>query len=124
MLLELERRLHQVAGLALGQDGAAGQGLPVVLVEHRLVVERVHVRHAAVHHQEDDALGSRLEVQPGQHAALAAGWYVRRRGRLRQRRVQHLRQRDEAEAAAQARQRLASGHGHELVIAGHSSPSR
>jgi hypothetical protein len=44
VLLELERRLHQVAGLALRLHRAAGQRLTVVLVEHRLGVEAVDVR--------------------------------------------------------------------------------
>ena len=36
---------------------AAGQRLAVVLVEHRLGIEAVDLRQAAVHEQEDDALG-------------------------------------------------------------------
>ena len=58
VLLERERRSHQRAGLALGGDRAAGQRLAVVLVEHRLGIEAVDLRQAAVHEQEDDALGA------------------------------------------------------------------
>ena len=37
---------------------AAGQRLAVVLVEHRLGIEAVDLRQAAVHEQEDDVLGA------------------------------------------------------------------
>ena len=63
VLLERERRSHQRAGLALGGDRAAGQRLAVVLVEHRLRIEAVDLRQAAVHEQEDHALGARGMIE-------------------------------------------------------------
>ena len=49
------------AGLPLGGDRSAGQRLAVVLVEHRLRVEAVHLREAAVHEEEDDVLRLRRD---------------------------------------------------------------
>ena len=62
-LLELERRPHQVAGLALGLQLAGRHGLAVVLVQHRLGIERVHLRQAAVQEEEDYVLGFGREVR-------------------------------------------------------------
>ena len=42
---------------------AAGQRLAVILVEHRLRIEAVDLRQAAVHEQEDDALGARRMIE-------------------------------------------------------------
>ena len=70
-LRERERRLQERAGLALGRDGPAGQRLAVKLVEHRLGVEGVHLRRAAVHEQEDDVLRPRRMVQAAARARLA-----------------------------------------------------
>ena len=68
VLLERERRLHQVAGRAGDAFGLlAGAGverLAVPLVEFRLVVERVHLADAAVHEQLHDALDLRGVMQP------------------------------------------------------------
>src|SRR5260370_3261846 len=55
--LELERRLQQVAGLTLGLEIGRGHGLAVVLGEHRLGVEGVHLAGASVEEPKDDALG-------------------------------------------------------------------
>jgi hypothetical protein len=55
VLLERERRPHERAGAAFGRDRSARQRLPVVLVEHRLRIEAVDLRQAAVHEQEDDS---------------------------------------------------------------------
>ena len=71
--LELERRFHQVAGFALGEDRATRHRLPVVLGEHWLGIESVHMRHAAIRKQENDALRTRLEVQFLQHSRSASG---------------------------------------------------
>ena len=60
---ELERRLHQRAGPALGGHGAAGKRLAVILRQHRLGIEAVHLRQPAVHEQEDDVLGARRMMQ-------------------------------------------------------------
>ena len=49
--------------LPLGRDRPAGQRLAVILVEHRLGIEGVDLRRAAVHEQEDDALGARGVIQ-------------------------------------------------------------
>ena len=61
--LNVNGDLHQRAGLALGRDRAAGQRLAVVLVEHRLRIEAVDLRQAAVHEQEDDALRARRMIE-------------------------------------------------------------
>ena len=43
VLLERERRTHQRAGLPLGRNRSAGERLAVILVEHRLRIEAVHL---------------------------------------------------------------------------------
>ncbi len=67
-LLNLNGDIIRLPVLRWVQDLAAGQRLAVVFLEHRLVVERVDVRHAAVHQQEDDPLRAGLEV------AAPSGW--------------------------------------------------
>ena len=64
VLLEFERRAQQVAGLARN-DARLGerQGLAVVAIEERLVIEGVDLRGAAMHEQEDDALGPRGKMR-------------------------------------------------------------
>ena len=57
MALELEGRLHQALGLALGLDVHGRGALAVVFLQQRLVVEGVHVGDAAVHQQVDHSLG-------------------------------------------------------------------
>ena len=49
--------------LRRGQRAAAGADLAVVLLELRLVLAGVHLRHRALHEQEDDPLGLRREVR-------------------------------------------------------------
>jgi hypothetical protein len=64
-LLELPRAAHpDPAGVALRllRDGRGADRLALVLGQRRLGVERVDVRRAAVHEQEDDGLGLRGEV--------------------------------------------------------------
>ena len=56
VLLEREGRLQQIAGLALRLQIARGHRLAVVLRQHRLGIERVHLRRPAVQEQVDDAL--------------------------------------------------------------------
>ncbi len=108
IFLEAERRLHQDAGLALGHDLFARHRLPVVLVEHRLRVERVDLRHSAVHEQKDDLLGARLEVWLGDH------WTA---GRCRSSTgpehglIDQVGERRHAEAGAHRTQCLATRHG-------------
>src|SRR3954464_5178141 len=85
---EPERRTHQVAGLALSAQVAASQWLPMMFIEHGLGVERIDLRHAAIHEQEDNALGPRGEVRR-----------LRRQGRGRFS-GDRIRQADEAESAA------------------------
>ena len=48
VVLELERRSHQVAGLALGFRIAARERHAVIIFERRLAVERIDVREAAI----------------------------------------------------------------------------
>jgi hypothetical protein len=104
VFLERERRPHQRASLALGGDGAARQRLPVVLVEHRLRIEAVHLREAAVHEQKNDALGARGVIEP---ADLQAVRGVASAGGV-QRIAQQAGKRHHAEAVAHAAQRFAS----------------
>ena len=42
-------------------------GLPVTLLQLRLRIKRVEMRHAAAHVGEDDVLGARLEMRPTHH---------------------------------------------------------
>src|SRR5262249_61487232 len=64
VLLELPRRLEERAGLGEGDARAgAGKRLAVITIEKRLRVKRVDRARAALHEQEDDALGLRLEVR-------------------------------------------------------------
>src|SRR5260370_37812897 len=63
--LELEGRLQQVAGLTLGLEIGRGHGLAVVLGEHGLGIEWVHLAGAAVKVQEYDALGVGSEERGG-----------------------------------------------------------
>src|SRR5216683_973610 len=64
---EFERRLHERAGLALVSEVSSRHRLTVVLREHRLRIEAVDMRQAAVHEEEDDVLGLRLEVRVLDH---------------------------------------------------------
>ena len=62
--LELPRAGEQVAGLGeLDSRFLAGVWLAIVLLERGLVIKRIDLRRPAVHEQEDDALGLRLEVR-------------------------------------------------------------
>ena len=83
--LELPRRGEEVAGLGEGHLRLGKrQRLAVVALQQRLVLEGVHVRRAAFHEQENDALGPRPEMWP--------------LGRQRILRLQHRGQRQRAEA--------------------------
>jgi hypothetical protein len=48
------------------RDGS-GQRLAVVFFQHGLWIEGVYLRHAAVHEQEDNALGFGLEMRVADH---------------------------------------------------------
>src|SRR5262249_17018648 len=48
--------------LRRGQCATVGTVLTVVLLDLRLVLEGVHLRHRSLHEQEDDALGPTFEV--------------------------------------------------------------
>ena len=87
-----ERQRRLVAGharQALALPHRVRQLFAVALVEHRLVVERLHLRRAAGHEQVDDALGPGRHVQrrrrahrdPGLPASTRAGF--RRSARAR-----------------------------------------
>ena len=54
---------QQVAGLALRLQIAGGHRLAVILGQHRLRIERVHLRRSAIQEQKDDVLGLRREVR-------------------------------------------------------------
>ena len=74
-LLKRERRRHAASPVARGRSaGGVRRRWPVVLVEGRLGVEGVDLRRAAVHEQEDDALGPRLEMRrPGRERGWRSG---------------------------------------------------
>ncbi len=64
VLLKAPGRLEQVEGFAGYDLGAReGQGLAMVTLQERLVIEGVHLRRSAVHEEEDDALGAGGEVR-------------------------------------------------------------
>ena len=107
VLLERERRLEQAPGLPFGRDVPAGQRLPVVLVEHRLGVEAVDLRQAAVHEQEDDVLRPGGVVE----RALRAGFAALLKPGGRERLADQAGERQHAEAVAHAAERVAPGDG-------------
>jgi hypothetical protein len=106
---EAERRLHQRAGLAFGGHGAARERLAVILRQHRLRIEAVHLRQPAVHEEEDDVFRARGMVQ-----ALRE---LRRRGLAGgeagglERVADQAGERHHAEAAADATERVAARDG-------------
>ncbi len=111
VLLERERRAQQRTGLAFGGDAAAGQRLPVILVEHRLGIEAVHLRQPAVHEQEDDVFRfGRVMKSAGRTDLRVLVRAAQRRG-CRQRLPDQSGKREHAEAIANPAERLATGHG-------------
>src|ERR1044072_2129287 len=72
---EREWRLQQRAGLALGLEISGGRGLPVVFIEHRLRVEGIDLRRAAIEEQEDDVfgLGGKMRRLWSQRIQVAGG---------------------------------------------------
>ena len=73
--LELEGRAHQMSGSAFGFQIAGRIGLAVILLQHRLVVERVDMGGSAVQEEKDDLFGLAREVgRPGsQHRQRTLG---------------------------------------------------
>jgi hypothetical protein len=76
VLLKSERGAHQVPGLGFGHERSAGHRLAIVLGQHRLGIERIHLGDSAVHEQEDHVfcLGgevSRTNVERAAHDWLA-----------------------------------------------------
>jgi hypothetical protein len=116
MLLEPPRTPEQVAGLGELDAGLlSGEGLAVVALQARLVVEGVDLRRAAVHEQEDHPLGPRGEVGgplgegPGR-VGIEQRWpkSVRRRPGQGEALRKHRREGDAAEADAAASKHLAT----------------
>ena len=60
---KFERRAHQAARLALGLRRTARHRLPVIARQHRFGIERIHLRHAAIHEEKNDALDLGREVR-------------------------------------------------------------
>ena len=104
VFLELERRLHQLAGSPLGGDGAAGHGLAVVLGKHRLGIERIDGGEPAVHEEEDDALHALRVIELRNAEAGFPGGYSGSRHRL----AEHSGERHHAEAIADPAQRFSA----------------
>src|SRR5438309_12112464 len=73
---ELERRAQGRASRPLGLQ-MQRQPLAVILGEHRLGVERVHLAWAAVGEKLDDALRPRLEMRRARGKRIAAGFSSR-----------------------------------------------
>ena len=65
VLLEVERALHQRAGITLADANLpfAFQSHPVILPQVGLVIECVHLADSATHEQVDDLLRPRLEMR-------------------------------------------------------------
>ena len=120
VLLELERRLHQFAGAAFGLDGAAGQRLAVVLLEHRLGIEAIDGGAAAVHEQEDDALDALRVIELGD-ADVAVG--IEHCAGPGQRVTQHAGKRHHAEAVADPAQRFPARQRIGRLVSGHRRSS-
>src|SRR5712691_3561861 len=51
-------RLHQIASLPFTARTPTGKWLPIVLVQHGLGVERIHLGEAAVEKEKDDVFGA------------------------------------------------------------------
>ncbi len=81
-----------------------GSALPSNFVEHRLRIERIHLRRAAVHEEVDHALRLRLEVR-----LAHAKWIARIHRSLRAARADEIAKSQRAEAHADAVQQLAAG---------------
>ena len=69
--------------LRRGQRAAAGADLAVVLLQLRLVLEGVHLRHRPFHEQEDDPLrlGGEVRLPPGASGVGSGLTLLRRAGR-------------------------------------------
>src|SRR5215469_8903386 len=65
ILLKLVGALHQWAGVSLADQNLAMalERLAMILREHRLVVEGIHMADAAAHKQRDYGLSSGLEMR-------------------------------------------------------------
>src|SRR5947199_133909 len=86
VLLKCIRALHERSGIALAHRNLAFafEQLTVELLEHRLVVERIHLAHAAAHEQGNYGFRARLEMRSlrkirgilhvGGGAGLSASW--------------------------------------------------
>ena len=103
VLFERERRLHERAGLALRGHRTAGERLPVVLREHGLGIERIDLREAAIHEEEDDALGPRGMIEG---AGREFAGLIEDATRLRDRFVHQAREGEHPETAAHPAQRV------------------
>ena len=113
VLAEVPLGAHHAALVAVAAAalGLHLDGLPVVLVELGLVVEGVHVARAAVHEQEDHALGLARELRRLRHQRVRHGRLaVERHGLLRQEAVlhQHAGERHAGERAARLPEELAA----------------
>src|SRR4029077_19909321 len=100
VMLERERRFHQrrrAAAIARGAE-LLGQRLAVIAGERGFRIEGIDVRRAAVHEQENDALGERREVRGPRRQWIRGGG---RRGRTEKSRVsKHAGTSQRAEATA------------------------
>ena len=114
VLLELPGRLQQVARAGeLHPRFLAGKRLAVVPLQRRLGIKRVHLRRAAVHEQEDDPLGLRLEVRRSHRQGSAVAFIAPGL------RTQQSPQRQQAEPVGGLPQHVAAGLAGQNSIAKH-----
>src|SRR5258708_6686164 len=73
ILLEAERRPHQIPGCELGPRRFEGQRLAVELVQHRLVVETIHLRKPTLQENYDDVFSLRRKVRRFRGPGIACG---------------------------------------------------
>ena len=97
---ELEGRLEQVTRLALGFQIGCGHGLAVILGQHRLGVESVHLRGPAIEEQEDHSLGFGSEMR-GLHFERVAGELAR---------AEHAAQAEHSESTTHGAKNFAACH--------------
>src|SRR5262249_60607862 len=82
----------------------AGEGLPVIFVELGLRTNAVARRDPAVHEEEDDALRARRVIEPPR---IGRAVLIERPRRARERLRDEAREREHAEAVADAAERVA-----------------
>ena len=107
IFLELERRLHQVAGRPFGLDVGCRGLLTVILRQQRFRIEGIHLRRTTVHEEMNDALGFGLEVR-GFRGQRRTGCFHRRIGGQETLLLENRRETEATKAGAEALQQVAA----------------